>query len=125
MLSKSAFYVDRYAYRADDIRLDGLVKFLYLCGALSQHDAFEVRNASCQNIVVLRLISTIWVMSFYKPTVARRSTAFVLRVLLRKTFSALRVACKQKGCVVIAVRNYVGSAIDHFLPQAPVKFGKF
>jgi hypothetical protein len=45
--------------------------------------------------------------------------------LLGETFSAFIVACEQKGCMVITVRSQVRSAIDHFLLQAHVKFGKF
>src|SRR5271169_5590150 len=64
-------------------------------------------------------------MSFMNPKRARLSTACVSRVLLSESFSTFIVACKQKGCMVISVRNHVRSAIDHFLLQAHVKFREF
>ncbi len=55
---------------------------------------------------------------------ARLST-FVSCILLREAFSAFVVACKQKGCMIIAVWNHVRSAIDHFPFQVNVKFREF
>lgn len=47
--------------------------------------------------------------------VGKLSTACISRVLAVETFSAIIVARKKEGCMVITVGNDVRSSVDHLL----------